>query len=107
MSHYSSRRKIKQLPVILRIDGVSRVTCRHPWSQGLVQDYLTIRYLTSLSDWLNASQRSFIHARDGQCSSPPGKLVRQFQHTFHKTCPDMGCIRIVYFTRPRPLTLTR
>nr|CAD7444854.1 unnamed protein product [Timema bartmani] len=36
-SHYSSRRKIKQLPVKLSIDGVSRVTCRHTWSQGLVQ----------------------------------------------------------------------
>nr|CAD7419750.1 unnamed protein product [Timema poppensis] len=32
---YSSRRKVKQLPVKLRIDGVSRVTCRHPRSQGL------------------------------------------------------------------------
>nr|CAD7453669.1 unnamed protein product [Timema tahoe] len=29
---------MKQLPVKLRIDGVPRVTCRHPWSQGLVQD---------------------------------------------------------------------
>nr|CAD7456526.1 unnamed protein product [Timema tahoe] len=46
-SHYSSRRKIKQLPVILRIDGVSRVTCSHTWSQGLVQGaaahFVTIR----------------------------------------------------------------
>nr|CAD7445294.1 unnamed protein product [Timema bartmani] len=40
-------RKIKQLPVILRIDGVSRVTCSHTWSQGLVQGaaahFVTIR----------------------------------------------------------------
>nr|CAD7423330.1 unnamed protein product [Timema monikensis] len=36
-SHYSNRQKIKQLPVKLRINGVSSVTCRHPWSQGLVR----------------------------------------------------------------------
>nr|CAD7202336.1 unnamed protein product [Timema douglasi] len=29
--------------------------------------------------WLNASQRNYINARDGQCSSPPDKLVRQFR----------------------------
>nr|CAD7401664.1 unnamed protein product [Timema cristinae] len=28
-------------------------------------------------DWLNASQRNYINARDGQCSSPPDKLSFQ------------------------------
>nr|CAD7578788.1 unnamed protein product [Timema californicum] len=32
-------------------------------------------------DWLNASQRNYINARAGQCSSPPDKRVRQFRHT--------------------------
>nr|CAD7264194.1 unnamed protein product [Timema shepardi] len=37
-------------------------------------------------DWLNASLRNYINGRDGQCSSPPDKLVRQFQHTINE--PD-------------------
>nr|CAD7439647.1 unnamed protein product [Timema bartmani] len=47
-SHYSSRRKIKQLPVILGIDGVSRVTCHHPWSPGCIgtlRDYSDVSTL--------------------------------------------------------------
>ncbi|CAG2068284.1 unnamed protein product, partial [Timema podura] len=33
-SSISSRRKIKQLLVKHRINGVSRATCHHPWPQG-------------------------------------------------------------------------
>nr|CAD7398695.1 unnamed protein product [Timema poppensis] len=36
----SNGRKIKQLPIKHHINGVSRVTCYHPWSQGRVlRDY--------------------------------------------------------------------
>ncbi|CAG2064047.1 unnamed protein product [Timema podura] len=50
-SHYSSRRKIKQLPVKLRIDGVSRVTCRHPCLKGLCR----VRCVGTLRDYLEGS----------------------------------------------------
>nr|CAD7458061.1 unnamed protein product [Timema tahoe] len=68
-------RKIKQLPVKLRIDGVSRVTCSHTWSQGLVQGaaahFVTIR--TELGR-LNLEEVN-PHLRGGRVESHLGKTT--------------------------------
>nr|CAD7456181.1 unnamed protein product [Timema tahoe] len=72
-SHYSSRRKIKQLPVILRIDGVSRVTCSHTWSQGLVQGaaahFVTIR--TVVHSITSVLTNNLLQVREGIWSLMP------------------------------------
>nr|CAD7395618.1 unnamed protein product [Timema cristinae] len=39
-SNFKERRKNKQLPAKHRIKGVSRVTCRHPWTQGCARGAL-------------------------------------------------------------------
>nr|CAD7203689.1 unnamed protein product [Timema douglasi] len=68
---YSSRRKVKQLRVKLRIDGVSRVTCCHPWSQGLVRGasarFVTLRPVLHLMTGLPmqlSSERQGLTARE-------------------------------------------
>nr|CAD7396667.1 unnamed protein product [Timema cristinae] len=56
------------LPIISSLIYCNSSTLDHKATEAVVHPYLFF-------DWLNASQRNYINARDGQCSSPPDKLL--------------------------------
>nr|CAD7451977.1 unnamed protein product [Timema tahoe] len=118
-SHYSSRRKIKQLPVILRIDGVSRVTCSHTWSQGLVQG-AAAHFVTIRTVGIYFCNKALLNSTRGNVEIPQSwdiceikrRAIYAFMNisdleilidTLVKYCPELRSLKFHDSQRMRPL----